>query len=121
MILSKNGVPSSPSASRLALMQVFLFLTYFPSSNMNSSIIKLCLWSIKWKLYDKNAKFSNLASLVALRVCFDATQMQHLHIYFNLFCIMSNLMSDQNLNENKKIVNTISLTCSLLCCFDTPL
>ena len=39
LMLSKNGVPSSSLASTLALTQVFLFLTYFPSSNMNSSIM----------------------------------------------------------------------------------
>ena len=58
-ILCESGVPSSSLASKLALTQVFLFLTYFPSSYMNSSIIQLCLWSRKWKLYGKKVKFSN--------------------------------------------------------------
>ena len=39
LILPKKGVPSSSLASRLALTQIFLLLTYFPSTNMNSSII----------------------------------------------------------------------------------
>ena len=37
LALSKNQVPSSSLAFRLGLTQVFLFLTYFPSLNMNSS------------------------------------------------------------------------------------
>ena len=45
-------------------------MTCFPSSNMNSSIIKICLWNRKRKLYGENVTFSNLTSLVALRVCF---------------------------------------------------
>ena len=39
LILSKNGVPLSSLGSRLALAQVFLFFTYFPSSNLNFNII----------------------------------------------------------------------------------
>ena len=73
LILSKNLVPTSSIASRLAQTQVFFlfdFFTFFSSSNMNSSIIQLCLWSRKWKLFGKNVKFSNLASLVALGVWF---------------------------------------------------
>ena len=39
LILSKIELLLSSLAFRLALTQVFLFLTYLPSSNINSSII----------------------------------------------------------------------------------
>ena len=85
-LISKNGVPSSSLAPILALTQVFLILTYFPfSSNMNCSIITLCLWSRKQKLYGKNIKFSDLASLVTLRICFglqDNSDAPFTHLFY---------------------------------------
>ena len=95
LILSKSGVPLSWVASRLALTQVFLFLTYFPSSNMNSSIVWLCLWSGKWKLYGKNVKFSDLVSFVALRVCLclqDTTDTPFMHLFY---CILHHVKIEE--------------------------
>ena len=88
LILPENGAPSSSLASRLALTLVFYFwLKSLPQ-----------IWTLA--SYNYVCGVGNENCMVN---------------HFTLVCIMWNLRSDQNWNENKKNVRAISLICSYLC------